>query len=309
MMHTDAATVSPFVQRTVGRLTAALRTGRFRTDRPLPPHRQWARRLKVSSFTVNRAFRILADQGVIESREGSYTFLCRPPEADGKTEVTPARQGARAARVTLWLTEFQDLRRLRQAEVRRRFQQAFQHRHPQIEIHVELQRFPPGAMTPVLFQHLLQGAGPTICEVKRTDLAFLLNNQLIAPFPGSGRAVGRDKTRAASGRPFKANSTETCAGSDSARWRDYAGSLRPEYLETAPDFAGRKNGPTAGFWLLPVSFSFSFLFYNRTLFHKAGLDAARPPRDWAELDQAVQRLAATGPEHPFQIFGMDTAIW
>ncbi|MFC4494551.1 extracellular solute-binding protein [Streptomyces ovatisporus] len=50
---------------------------------------------------------------------------------------------------------------------------------------------------------------------------------------------------------------------------------------------------------LPFAASTRLLFYNRTLFAKAGLDPAKPPRNWHQLARAARRLKAAGVRIPY----------
>jgi sn-glycerol 3-phosphate transport system substrate-binding protein len=50
---------------------------------------------------------------------------------------------------------------------------------------------------------------------------------------------------------------------------------------------------------MPFNSSTAIMFYNRDAFQRAGLDPNSPPRTWAELRAATQRLRAAGHECPF----------
>jgi multiple sugar transport system substrate-binding protein len=47
-------------------------------------------------------------------------------------------------------------------------------------------------------------------------------------------------------------------------------------------------------YAVPFSAESSFLLYNKGLFKQAGLDPAKPPRTWAEIEAAARRITALG---------------
>jgi multiple sugar transport system substrate-binding protein len=47
-------------------------------------------------------------------------------------------------------------------------------------------------------------------------------------------------------------------------------------------------------YALPFTAESSVVFYNKTLFQKAGLDPAKPPTTWAELESAAAKIRALG---------------
>lgn len=50
-------------------------------------------------------------------------------------------------------------------------------------------------------------------------------------------------------------------------------------------------------YALPFSAEGSILFYNRTLFRRAGLDPDKPPRNFAEIRDAAAKITALGDDH------------
>ena len=61
-----------------GKLRAEIAAGKYDRDRRLPTEQQLVHRFKLSRPTVARALRDLADEGLIERRAGSGTFLRQP---------------------------------------------------------------------------------------------------------------------------------------------------------------------------------------------------------------------------------------
>ncbi len=168
---------SPLIERTVSRLRRELASGRFQPDAPLPTHRQWAQRLKVSHFIVGRAMEILKQEGVVESQEGSYTYLMSVPPA------APAKSPA--ATVHVWDCGRRDLRKLRQGIVRARFHQQFRRQNPGIQVSersldVAIQEFEA-----TLIESLLAGAEPTLGRTRQTYLPLLVEQAGITAFDPS----------------------------------------------------------------------------------------------------------------------------
>ncbi|MBI4025657.1 MAG: substrate-binding domain-containing protein [Verrucomicrobia bacterium] len=68
-----------FSRRICDRLAHELVRGKYSLHKPLPTHRQWAKEFGVSTFTVCNALEELKTAGIIESAEGSRTFLRQIP--------------------------------------------------------------------------------------------------------------------------------------------------------------------------------------------------------------------------------------
>lgn len=73
----------PHHHRVSRELLAEIAAGRYESSGKLPSEAQLVARFGVSRPTIGRALKSLQDQGLIERRVGSGTFLCAPP--------TPAR--------------------------------------------------------------------------------------------------------------------------------------------------------------------------------------------------------------------------
>ena len=165
------------VRKTVERLLAEFASGQYAVERPLPTHREWASRLKVSRITVSRAMEILKANRIIESKEGSYTFLARIP-----ADPTSFNAGSSAkATVTLWQPDRRDLRKLRLALARRTFQDQFRIRHPQIQIDEQVISADSVEFEARLLQGMLHGDQPSCGTTTQTYLSFLLEHGSVAP--------------------------------------------------------------------------------------------------------------------------------
>ncbi|MBF8190226.1 sugar ABC transporter substrate-binding protein [Nonomuraea sp. K274] len=68
----------------------------------------------------------------------------------------------------------------------------------------------------------------------------------------------------------------------------FAGSIAPSHIA-----AGTWNGKEYG---IPHKLASSVLFYNKTLFKKAGLDPDKPPANFTELLSAAKAIRALGPD-------------
>ncbi|MEM7356017.1 MAG: GntR family transcriptional regulator [Acidobacteriota bacterium] len=76
----------PYVQ-IVEQVRHAAASGRLRPGEPLPSIRQLAERLRVNRNTVDKAYRELDRQGVIETRRGKGAFAAdRPPPMDDELQ-------------------------------------------------------------------------------------------------------------------------------------------------------------------------------------------------------------------------------
>lgn len=227
-----------------------LARGHHAVSEPVPPQREWARKLGVSSFTVQRAFDALKREGIVDSREGSYTFLRRLPERIPAEQEVPGPKPR--TRLCLWLGEPKDLRWMRRSLFRQQFARKFLAENPQVKLDEHLFDLTPGVLEARILSHMLHGPEPMVAQVRRTCLSPLTEHDSLAPF-------------------------EDSPGSE-----PYLPRINPRWLEVC-----RTNGQVH---FLPTSVSCSFFFYNKSLFQKAGLDPARPPRDWEELLATARTL-------------------
>ncbi len=85
------------------------------------------------------------------------------------------------------------------------------------------------------------------------------------------------------------------ANKQAADISEYVGSVKA-LPNLRPDVIGvfQSDGKTYG---LPRTNYSMGLVYNRKLFTQAGLDPANPPKTWAEVRDAAQKIAALGPDY------------
>src|SRR5919199_3179130 len=76
---------------------------------------------------------------------------------------------------------------------------------------------------------------------------------------------------------------------DLANGLPYKDSLSPAHRKLAT-----YQGKT---YALPFTAEASVLYYNKDLFKKAGLDPSKPPKSWAEVASAAQKIRALGPDY------------
>lgn len=70
------------------------------------------------------------------------------------------------------------------------------------------------------------------------------------------------------------------------------GKLSPELRSGISDAKGK-------LYALPLALSTPVLYFNKTAFHKAGLDPEKPPKTWWEVQQAADKLFDAGSRCPY----------
>ncbi len=172
----EQAVPSTLLHSTRQALLEALTSGNYAVGKPLPSQQHWARQLGVSAFVVRQALQSLKSWGLVESRQGSYTFLCRQPTAE---DLRQAQAGGEATELSLWMIQPRDYRRMQQMAKRKEFQQQFAARQA-VTFQERLIDFPLDAETEVL-AGWLAGAGPSVGLVRRTFGQFLVDHDLVQP--------------------------------------------------------------------------------------------------------------------------------
>lgn len=256
-----AARLPPVLRLALTRVLAELANSAYRLERPLPPHRQWAERLEVSTMTVFRVFAILQKEGLVESREGSSTFLRRRPDPGLVRKYALPAPAAAQTTITIWTRDQMDPHKARLALVRQRFLAEFSARYPFIALREQPLPAAANAGThALLMRSIIAGPEPTMHSVAQTWLPFLSAEKLAAPL-------------------------RVCAPA-ARKLDEYLALLKPRCRQ-----ACSQNGKL---YLLPNGMTCSFLLYHRASLRQAGLDAGRPAADWDELEHYLRRLAQPG---------------
>ncbi len=165
---------SPLVERTAQRIVLSLRGRNHQIEAPLPTHRQWAEELTVSHFTVSKAMKLLKDQGLVESTEGSYTFL----KSRDATEA-----GAEQSEITMWFNSNRNVRRMRQSIIRSRFQKGFTEDMPGLKFSERDFNLPMTEFFTQMLAAFVQGKDPVLAEFPQTYLEFLEAHGVLSSFP------------------------------------------------------------------------------------------------------------------------------
>lgn len=79
-MDIDITSAVPLYMQIVLGIKAERLTGRWRTGDRIPPVRELASSLRINPNTVAKAYKILQDEGVLESRPGGGNFIA--PQED-----------------------------------------------------------------------------------------------------------------------------------------------------------------------------------------------------------------------------------
>lgn len=94
LIRVDRSAETPLTRQLFERLRAAIHDGRLRPGDPLPASRRFAETLDVSRTVVINAYDQLRQEGYLDARHGSGTFVREPPAlapANGGTAGAPAR--------------------------------------------------------------------------------------------------------------------------------------------------------------------------------------------------------------------------
>ncbi len=280
-------TKTSLVRSVRARIVRELRNGRYRLDQPLPTQRAWAKRFGVSTITVFRALDVLKAEGFVDSSKGASTFLRAIPPPALLRQNDP--QAVKPVCITAWVYDRKDLTKINFAIARQRFQALFRREHPAIEFREKQVEVSADEFQALLISSILRGAEPTFALTTQTCLPFL-------------RACGAIRPLA------------DC-GVQNAELDEYLAEMNPMFVKAG----GRVQGSEAlhrpasishSSLMLPTGVSYSFLFYNKTLFSKAGLNPDQPPRDWAEFTACAKKLSQSAGGKPgFHIIGSKSLMW
>ena len=249
---------TPLGRRVHAEILREITSDRYQSGQRLPTHREWARRLEVSTATVHRVMREMRKEGLVESEEGSYTFLRAPHRA------TPSPRLPRTVEVTLWPQGGSDVRKLRYAIARHRFQKQFGVRFPEVRVK-ERQISSSEESATVVLRAALSDPEPTVAHTRSTLLPLLAEN---GNAPRLRHVVALDGKR---------NLGETLD--------DYLGAMRPGLFS-------RENSWEDGVRLLPTSASQFFLLFHKGALEAAGVASDRLPSDWEGFADLLGRISA-----------------
>jgi len=256
---------SPLVERTAQRILEQLQSGRFIPEEPLPTHRAWAKELNVSHFTVSKAMEALKERDVVESSEGSYTFMRRPVSYETASVVT-ANSEMTDVQLSLWYNGVKNVRRLRQSIVRQRFQNEFSAKNPHVQFKEARFELPFDKFRSQLLEGFLQGDGPIVGELPQTYLEFLSAHHSLGDFP-----VDDERAR-------------------------YFDALDDPFKEHVYE-----DGKCQ---FVPFSCSFSYLVCNKSLMKEAGLDPNVEFRSWSHFADVCEGLKKKHGFEPFHVSEM-----
>lgn len=110
-------------------------------------------------------------------------------------------------------------------------------------------------------------------KARLPQLALFAQDDALALFATRPRFLPLGKVYAAAGRPFEQKA------------------FFPQLVDAVDDLTGKMQA-------LPLAMSLPVLFYNREAFVRAGLDPAKPPRTWWELQEAAGALRDAGHACP-----------
>lgn len=178
-MKTDAAQ-SPLVQGVRQKILKELSTGKYPLNEPLPTHRAWASRFQVSTTVVRQALDLLKAEQLLESKEGSYTFLRALPSPE-----LLHKQSA-PVRISTWVAggaKSKDFGKMRKSMVTHQFQSQFRKRYPHVEFEERPIDMRSHEVEMLLVQSILQGPDPVLGNTTQSCLPFLTDHGALAPIP------------------------------------------------------------------------------------------------------------------------------
>lgn len=292
IVNEEKTSVSPRFLTVQNGILKALCSGLYPVDSALPPHTFWANRFEVSTFLISQAFQFLRHEKIIESVRGSGTFLRKIPPKElleqGAGKIRPK------SAIHLWVVDSRNLRKMRGAVVRHRFQDEFRRRHPEIEIEEQTFNLPSEAMEAKQVQALLNREGPTLGHTTATLFPTLIDYGALRPLDASELPEPvADQLKAIQER-LDPQCLRICS----------TPSLYADGSTPAPAAHPRQ------LYLLPSGMTYSFLIYSKEKFAQAGIDPHHPPRDWGEFLEFARRLAKANHGRPsFYLSDLGTFCW
>jgi len=98
LIHVDRSAETPLTRQLFELLRSAIHDGRLRPGDPLPASRRFAETLDVSRTVVLNAYDQLRQEGYLDARHGSGTFVREPPAPPVNGAAAPERPAGRADR-------------------------------------------------------------------------------------------------------------------------------------------------------------------------------------------------------------------
>lgn len=99
-IHFDKNSEVPMYVQVAESLAAAIRAGELAADAKLPSIRALARHLQVNTVTIVTAYRLLEQQGYVQSQQGSGTYVRPPPQQQTTRQIYVPHQGTNFASAT-----------------------------------------------------------------------------------------------------------------------------------------------------------------------------------------------------------------
>ncbi len=87
-MELNASEAGPLYAQVAARIREQWLSGRYREGDRIPPVRELALALRINPNTVARAYRLLQQEGILESRPGGGNFIAEVPAAARTEERT-----------------------------------------------------------------------------------------------------------------------------------------------------------------------------------------------------------------------------
>jgi ABC-type glycerol-3-phosphate transport system substrate-binding protein len=214
-------------------------------------------------------------QGFIKATEGSYSILQRIPSPDLFKLIPPSRG---PVKITYW--ELRPLHEFQAAKTdlaRNQFRKSFTSKNPHIYFE-EFKRDHKMDNEKILLDQVLKNSSPTVAFTTQTKLPFLNENQVLASVD-----------------PVD------------AEMENYLDKVNPQYRKICSLPIGDSiSKPSLA--MLPNSVTYTYLFYNKFLFKRAGLDPERPPRDWDEFFTYAQKLSKENQKPSFYISSREALV-
>lgn len=271
---------SPLVGDVLKKICEELRDQKYQIGDKLPTFRSWSKRYQVSLYATRRALLHLKNMGIISSREGSYTFLARKPEAH--VAVPLAEKPKARTTIQVCFQEPKNFRKIQLSLLHKQFRKRFLAAHAECEVTVE---YIPTDMFLRTVHDWQDHQGASFAQFTTTHLDFLSEHQLNWPVaPSELHSPLREEFAA------------------------YCDRLLPKVQEACiRPSAGNSHEPCYG--LIPRAVTIPLLTHFRPIFQECGLPRDRAPADWGELYDYCRRIKKQLGLVPLHFGGYPALIW